>query len=99
MKSNATRYVICYDVSNGKRRARLADCLDAYGDRVQESVFEAVLNRPLIDGLVRDALDIIDPEADRVTVYAICAACERRRVDLGLAANEPPPGTEDVFIV
>ena len=94
------RYVVCYDVPDDKRRTRLAKCLDGYGDRVQYSVFEAVLDRALFDKMIEDVQRIIDAEADRVSVYALCAACARRVARLGA----PPlggsvPGEEEVFIV
>ena len=39
------RYVVCYDISDAKRRKRVADLLDAHGDRAQESVFEIAASR------------------------------------------------------
>jgi CRISPR-associated protein Cas2 len=94
------RYVMCYDVPDDKRRTRLSKCLDGYGDRVQYSVFEAVLDRALFDNMIRDVLELIDPEADRVSIYALCGACAGRVARLGA----PPlsgvvPGEEEVFIV
>lgn len=98
MSSERMRYVICYDVPDDKRRTRLAKCLDGYGDRVQYSVFEAVLDRALFDNLVEDARRILDPEEDRLAAYGLCAACARRAVRLGREAEEIPGG-EVVFIV
>ncbi len=93
------RFVICYDVVDDKRRCRIGECLDGYGDRVQDSVFEAVLGPPLFDKMVLDLRTLIDAKQDRVAIYALCAACEGRRVDLGLAAAREPPGSETVFVV
>jgi len=96
----AARYVVCYDVPDDKRRLRLAKCLDGYGDRIQYSVFEAVLDRALFDSMISDIERIVDHETDRVSVYALCAACARRVARLGA----PPlggcvPGEEEVWIV
>lgn len=99
MGNRTRRYVICYDVADDRRRRRLADCLDAYGDRVQESVFEAVLDRRLFDIVVSEVTEIMHPREDLVTVYPLCAACERARLDLGLAEGAERPGEEEVFIV
>ncbi len=93
------RYVICYDVSDDRRRRRLADCLDGYGDRVQESVFEAVLERALFDKLISEIGALLDPAGDRAVAYPLCNACDGKRVDLGLAAGTVPPGRERVIIV
>ena len=94
------RYVVCYDVPDDKRRLRLAKCLDGYGDRVQYSVFEAVLDRSLFDKMIADIQGLIDAETDRVVVYALCAACAGRRVYLGaLPLGGAPPGEEEVWVV
>jgi len=37
--------VIAYDITDDKRRRKLAKFLEGYGDRVQYSVFEARLNK------------------------------------------------------
>jgi CRISPR-associated protein Cas2 len=38
-------YVISYDIPDDKRRKKIADLLEGYGQRVQYSVFECQLNR------------------------------------------------------
>jgi CRISPR-associated protein Cas2 len=97
--SRAGRYVICYDIANDRRRRRLADTLDDFGTRVQDSVFEAVLDRALLDKCIRAIGKNLHPGEDRLSVYPLCAACERRRIDLGLAARDAPPGPARVVIV
>lgn len=92
------RYVIAYDIADDKRRRRLVRVLEAYGDRVQWSLFEAVLDRPLLDNLLRQVGRVIDPDADRVLVHVLCAACEGRARRLGTSAGVAPPGEEFVFI-
>lgn len=37
-------YVVCYDTPSNKRRKKMADLLEGYGQRVQYSVFECVLS-------------------------------------------------------
>lgn len=93
------RYVVCYDVADDRRRRRVAECLDGYGDRVQESVFEAVLDRPLFEKLIAELGGLLDDAEDRAAVYALCQACEGRRIDLGAAAGMRPPGRERVIVV
>ena len=92
-------YVICYDIANQKRRNELAKCLDGFGDRVQYSVFEAVLDRPLFDKLFDSVIEIIDVDEDRVGMYPLCADCAERAAYLGLAKLEERPGRETTFIV
>jgi CRISPR-associated protein Cas2 len=78
---------------------RVARCLDDYGGRVQYSVFEAVLDRPLFDKMVAELDRLIDPSRDHVLVYPVCAACRRKAVFLGWSAIETRPGEELTFIV
>ena len=98
MASGAGRCVICYDIPDDKRRTRLSKCLDGYGDRVQYSVFEAVLNRELFDSLLEDVRGIIDPGEDRVSVFSLCGSCAGRVRRLGISSSESP-GEEIVFVV
>jgi CRISPR-associated protein Cas2 len=90
--------VVCYDVTDDRRRTRLARALAAYGRRVQYSVFEASLDRALFDKLVCEVKSLIDARSDRVTVYRLCAACERQRLALG-QAEDAWPGDQIVFVV
>jgi CRISPR-associated protein Cas2 len=38
-------YVIAYDVSCDRRRKKISDLLEGYGERVQYSVFECILTK------------------------------------------------------
>ena len=98
MSGDTARYVVCYDIPDDRRRTRLAKRLDGYGDRVQDSVFEAVLDRMLFDRLVEDVKGLTEPVEDRVTIYPLCASCAKRSLRLGLASKDVP-GEETVFIV
>jgi CRISPR-associated protein Cas2 len=90
--------VICYDVPDDRRRTRLARALAGYGRRVQYSVFEASLDAPLFDKLVCELRSLIEARRDRVTIYRLCAACERQRLALG-QAEEAWAGDQVVFVV
>jgi CRISPR-associated protein Cas2 len=92
------RYVVAYDIPDSRRRAKVAKCLDGYGDRVQYSVFEARLDRDLLDRMTRDLRDLLDLDTDRLRIYALCAACEPRLVRLGLESEVVLPGDEEVFL-
>lgn len=46
-------YVIAYDIPCNKRRKRMSDLLEGYGERVQYSVFECVLTQPRYEELRR----------------------------------------------
>jgi CRISPR-associated protein Cas2 len=44
-------YVACYDISNPRRRRRVASILAEYGRRLQASVFEIDVDPPDMDDL------------------------------------------------
>lgn len=92
------RYVICYDISSQERRRRVSECLEGYGDRIQRSVFEAVLDAALFDSCLSGLTDLIDPVEDSIAAYALCAACDGRRVYRGAAKGQEIAG-EKVYIV
>jgi len=46
-------YVISYDVSDDKKRRKLAKYLESYGVRVQYSVFETELNDTQVSKMIR----------------------------------------------
>ena len=71
----ALTHVIAYDISDDRRRARVAAILQAYGDRVQRSVFIVTAG----EDMLREARDrisqIINPQTDSVYVFRQCAPC------------------------
>jgi CRISPR-associated protein Cas2 len=90
--------VICYDVTDDRRRTHVARALAAYGRRVQYSVFEASLDAALFDNLANELRSLIDVRSDRVTIYRLCAACQGHRLALGQAEGVWP-GDEIVYVV
>lgn len=93
------RFVVCYDITSDQRRRKVAECLDAYGDRVQDSVFELRVDRALFDKCISELSGLIAPDEDNVAIYRLCAACEKERFYLGVGENTERVGEEDVFIV
>ena len=93
-----SRFVVCYDVADDKRRSKVASCLDGYGDRVQGSVFELSVNHTLLDQCLAQVSSLINVAEDSVVVYRLCAACEKERVYLGLGEQVAHLGEEEVFI-
>lgn len=96
---DGTRWVICYDIPDDKRRTKVAKTLDSYGDRVQFSVFEALLDRRLFAAMMSKLEPLLDPKEDTLRAYPLCAGCVKRQVKIGVGANDTPPGEEHVFVV
>lgn len=64
--------VFSYDISDDKRRRRVAKILEEIMVRVQESVFESRLSASMTEALVRRLETEMAP-ADSLRVYAIAA--------------------------
>lgn len=63
---SARRYLIAYDITDDRRRNRLANILASYGDRIQYSVFVADL-KPARFVRLHDAIrTLIKPREDSV---------------------------------
>lgn len=68
--------LIAYDVetvdAKGKRRLRkVAQACQAYGQRVQNSVFECIVNDVQYERLLNRVLEIMDREKDSLRVYRL----------------------------
>jgi CRISPR-associated protein Cas2 len=77
------QYVICYDISDDRRRSRVASLLLDFGARAQESVFIANLDSDLAERMRERLTSAVDPDWDRVHVFELCGACEKRTWTLG----------------
>ncbi len=93
-----SHYVVCYDVVDNKRRYKVAACLDAYGDRVQNSVFELPMDSTLLDKCIAEVAGLIDAAKDNVAIYRLCSACATERFYLGVGEKAERIGDEQVFI-
>ena len=85
--------VICYDISDNKRRYRFAKLLERYGLRVQRSVFEGNLSKVKYNQLV-SKIDGYIIEGNNVRVYKITGNGE-----IKTWGNVESPKVEDVIII
>lgn len=76
-------YAISYDIRDDRRRLRVAKVLKDFGSRVQLSVFEAHLESRDLERLRHRLEKHLDPEADSVRLYPLCAACSPGILVLG----------------
>jgi CRISPR-associated protein Cas2 len=90
------RYLVCYDIADNRRRQRIAELLLDYGSRVQESVFECLIDLPLAERMQEQLRKAIETEHDSVFVFPLCDACLSRSTTLGLARQVSDP---EVYIV
>lgn len=78
MSSHRKLWMVSYDISDDKRRRRIANLFLQKLDRVQESVFEGFLSTSEFETLERQIQNEIDLDLDKVSFFPICAWCECR---------------------
>lgn len=64
-------YVIVYDIPCDKRRKNISDILEGYGQRVQYSVFECLLNQSKYTELKKRLRKQIDSAEDSIRFYPL----------------------------
>ena len=69
-------YTIAYDIPNDGRRAKIANLLKSYGERVQLSVFECWLAPAQLTELKRLLGKRLDLSEDGVRIYPIGGTVE-----------------------
>ncbi len=88
-------YVITYDISDDKRRTKIAEALEGYGTRLQFSVFWCELSAPQLARL-KAALDpLLDEGTDQVLFLHLGPGDGRAPKSvtwLGAAFRPPPRG-------
>ena len=77
-------YTVAYDITNDKRRNRVAKILKDFGTRIQYSVFECDTDRRALLRLQSRLEKVINLKEDTITFYHLCAACERQIDRIGL---------------
>jgi CRISPR-associated protein Cas2 len=85
-------YAVAYDIVDDACRTRVAQVLEGYGNRVQWSVFECLLDPAQLAELRARLLSEIDSQEDSVRFYPLCARCRQRVVWHGKPRPEPPGG-------
>lgn len=76
------KYLITYDIENDKRRKKISDELEAFGYRVNYSVFECELNQTKLRKLREKIEEILDEKYDSVRFYHICENCLPKSFEL-----------------
>ena len=70
--------------------------LRTYGDRVQYSVFECLLDKNLLDKMADRINKILIEKEDSVRIYCLCANCEK---EIRVMGKGKVTKNEDVYII
>ena len=90
------KLIICYDIANDKRRARIAKTLEGFGERIHESVFECELRPRQLAKLRAAVREHLCPVRDTLRIYPLC---ERDRPDVIHLGLSTPRAQREAFIV
>lgn len=75
--------VVAYDISDDRRRQKIAKILLNYGVRKNFSVFECILTESQIKGMKNKLEKIIASKSDCVLYYYLCKACTEKKEIIG----------------
>lgn len=79
-------WLVCYDISDDKKRTKTGKLLEQYGERVQKSVFEINMkNSGQLGELkyeLQQLLQYEDEQAADVRFYTLCKNCRKDSQDL-----------------
>lgn len=91
------KYVVAYDISNDKRRKKLSELLDAYGVRVNYSVYEIELNKSKREKLLHEIelQKLFDKKYDSLRFYHLCETCVPKSFDM--AQREDPFEEKEMY--
>ena len=85
--------VVSYDISDNRRRNRVAKLLEGYGARQLESLFECDLSAPQWGKLRGKMLKLLCPKEDRARAYFLCETCAAKTEIVGGGEIERSPST------
>lgn len=80
-------YLICYDITDDRRRNRVVHLLKDYGRRVQKSVFEAKIDPVLLERMLSEVEPFIGEE-DSLRIYQLSKRSIQKVIVRGLALPE-----------
>ena len=83
--------IVVYDIPSDKRRRKLSKFLEAYGRRVQFSVFECFISLEEMRQLHQKLKKFIVLTEDNVCFYWLFAEAMSMTLTIGSEKPEPPP--------
>jgi len=83
MKTKGKYIIVCYDVPEDKRRLKISNILEDYGERVQYSVFECLIDEEHLKEMKSRIMQEMKPEEDKVNIYILCNQCRKNSIYLG----------------
>ncbi len=89
-------YIVSYDIPDDKRRVKIAKLMEDFGDRVQYSVFECLLDNELLEKMISRINKIVVEEDDSIRIYPLCTGCEK---NIKIIGKGDISKIEDIYVV
>ncbi|MBW4509463.1 MAG: CRISPR-associated endonuclease Cas2 [Scytonematopsis contorta HA4267-MV1] len=90
-------YLVCYDIVSDTRRSKVSKLLEAYGFRVQKSVFECVLDEKQFTTVSKYLTRLVNKREDQIRFYPMSA---HNRCKVAVMGTQPEFSVDDAaFIV
>ncbi|AFZ11551.1 CRISPR-associated protein, Cas2 family [Crinalium epipsammum PCC 9333] len=83
--------VVVYDIPDDKRRVKLSNFLEGYGNRIQWSVFECFISLNEMRELYQKVKKQVKPAEDNVRFYWMSDEAVSMTLTIGSENPEPPP--------
>ena len=82
-------YLIAYDISDQRRLNRVRHFLKGYSTGGQKSVYECFLTDKEVRLVVSRLGDLIDPETDRIHIFALDARSRTHTLGIAIQPKDP----------
>ena len=92
-------YVVCYDITDTKRRNKIFKTLKNYGQHKQYSVFECDITKARYKEMYRELLSLMDDEEGNIRIYDLCRKCSESTVVIGINKKESVEADEEVIAI
>lgn len=92
-------YVVCYDITDTKRRNKIFKTLKNYGQHKQYSVFECDITKARYKEMYRELLSLMDDEEGNIRIYDLCRKCSESTVVIGINNKENVEVDEAVIVL
>lgn len=92
--------VVSYDISEDKKRNRLAKLLLGYGTRIQYSVFECDLtHKRFMEMYERIAEIVVEIPESSVRMYSLCENCRDKTLTIGTPLSDLERLSQNVIVI
>lgn len=92
-------YVVCYDITDTKRRNKIFKTLKNYGQHKQYSVFECDITKARYKEMYRELLSLMDDEEGNIRIYDLCRKCSESTAVIGINNKENVEVDEAVIVL